>query len=90
MSMLRSHAGHWSKLSHAQRFFLVLSDLRLHALCVDGMLQVEELTPSTYTLKPQLDDYVGVCQKMLTNHCPSEFLELTHITGNVINSVNKR
>ncbi|KAH8025359.1 hypothetical protein HPB51_007671 [Rhipicephalus microplus] len=86
LSMLRSYTGDRSKLGHAEQFFLMLGDLRLYALYVDGMLQMEEFRPSVDALKPQLDNYIGVCQEILTNRSLKEFLKLILITGNFINS----
>ncbi|KAL3212186.1 hypothetical protein MRX96_036158 [Rhipicephalus microplus] len=86
LSMLRSYTADRSKLGHAEQFFLMLGDLRLHALYVDGMLQMEEFRPSVDALKPQLDNYIGVCQEILTNRSLKEFLKLILITGNFINS----
>lgn len=86
LSMLRSYTGERSKLGQAEQFFLMLGDLRLHALYVDGMLQMEEFRPSVESLKPQLDNYIGVCQEILTNRSLKEFLKLILITGNFINS----
>ncbi|KAH7969340.1 hypothetical protein HPB52_016830 [Rhipicephalus sanguineus] len=89
LSMLRSYTGDRSKLGQAEQFFLMLGDLRLHALYVDGMLQMEEFRPSVDVLKPQLDNYIGVCQEILTNRSLKEFLKLILITGNFINSTAK-
>uniref|UniRef100_A0A224Z7W4 Rhoa gtpase effector dia/diaphanous n=1 Tax=Rhipicephalus zambeziensis TaxID=60191 RepID=A0A224Z7W4_9ACAR len=86
LSMLRSYTGDRSKLGQAEQFFLMLGDLRLYALYVDGMLQMEEFRPSVDALKPQLDNYIGVCQEILTNRSLKEFLKLILITGNFINS----
>ncbi|KAL1428809.1 hypothetical protein MTO96_002528 [Rhipicephalus appendiculatus] len=86
LSMLRSYTGDRSRLGQAEQFFLMLGDLRLHALYVDGMLQMEEFRPSVDVLKPQLDNYIGVCQEILTNRSLKEFLKLILITGNFINS----
>ncbi|KAH7969341.1 hypothetical protein HPB52_016831 [Rhipicephalus sanguineus] len=89
LSMLRSYTGDRSKLGQAEQFFLMLGDLRLYALYVDGMLQMEEFRPSVDALKPQLDNYIGVCQEILTNRSLKEFLKLILITGNFINSAAK-
>ncbi|KAH8025768.1 hypothetical protein HPB51_011099 [Rhipicephalus microplus] len=86
LSMLRSYTGDRSKLGQAEQFFLMLGDLPLYALYVDGMLQMEEFRPSVDALKPQLDNYIGVCQEILTNRSLKEFLKLILITGNFINS----
>lgn len=87
LSMLRSYTGDRSKLGQAEQFFLMLGDLRQHKLYVDGMLQMEEFTPSIEALRPQVANYIGVCQEILTNRSLKEFLKLILITGNFINSV---
>lgn len=86
LNMLRSYTGERSKLGQAEQFFLMLGDLRQHKLYVDGMLQMEEFTPSIEALRPQVANYIGVCQEILTNRSLKEFLKLILITGNFINS----
>lgn len=86
LGMLRSYTGERSKLGVAEQFFLLLGELKGYALYVDGLLQMEEFGPNVDALRPQLDNYIGVCKEILSNRNLKEFLKLILITGNFINS----
>lgn len=87
--MLRSYTGERSKLGVAEQFFLLLGELKGYAVYVDGLLQMEEFGPNVDALRPQLDNYIGVCKEILSNRKLKEFLKLILITGNFINSVSR-
>lgn len=87
--MLRSYTGDRSKLGVAEQFFLLLGELKACGLYVDGLLQMEEFQPNVDAIRPQLANYIGVCQEILSNKSLKEFLKLILITGNFINSVRR-
>lgn len=89
LNMLRSYTGDRSKLGVAEQFFLLLGELKACGLYVDGLLQMEEFQPNVDAIRPQLANYIGVCQEILSNKSLKEFLKLILITGNFINSVRR-
>lgn len=86
MISIKEYNGDNSKLGTAEKFYLLLSEVKAYNTRVQAMIQVEEFQPNVDILKPQIQHYIETCDVILKNKPLRKFLKIILITGNFINA----
>ncbi|XP_033103460.1 inverted formin-2-like isoform X2 [Anneissia japonica] len=86
LSMLKSFDGDETKLGSAEKFLLMLSNLKNYKLRIEGMLLKEDFSEKIEYLRPSLHTIHNACDDILSSETIEEFLVLILNIGNFMNS----
>ncbi|XP_023214371.1 inverted formin-2-like [Centruroides sculpturatus] len=83
---VKEYNGDKTRLGIAEKFYLLLSEVKAYKTRIQGMIQIEEFQPSVDVLKPQIKHYLETCETILNNKSLKDFFKIILVTGNFLNS----
>lgn len=85
VTMIQEYQGDTEKLGNAEKFYCHLIKVPAFQVLIEGMIQMEELTPAAENLRPQIKMLLNTCDKILQSEVIRDFFAYILTIGNFIN-----